>query len=369
MRKTVYGTELSLLNTPALILDLDAFDRNVAKMARQSRERGFALRPHAKSHKSSAIARMQVDAGAVGVCCATIGEAEAMAAGGVADLLITSPLVTDEKIARLVRLITRGCNACVVVDNSAVVARLDTAAQQASIVIPVMVDLDVGHHRTGVISPTDAAALAVKIKQAAGLRMCGMQAYAGHVQHIGALAERAKAAEAVQVQVKAARRAIENAGVGVDVVSGEGTGTSALSSGNNAFTELQAGSYIFMDAEYLALEFDGGAPFEPSLTVLTTVVSANVPGQVSTDAGTKSFATNGPSPIIRDASLRGARYSFAGDEHGRVVLAPDMQAPVVGTKIECIVSHCDPTVALFPAYHAVRGGSVEQTIPIDGRGQ
>ncbi len=357
------------LNTPALLLDLDVFERNVATMQAICDANGVHLRPHAKSHKCSRIAQAQLKAGATGVCCATINEAEAMAEAGVAGLLITAPLVTDVKISRLRDLCGRAPDTLVVIDSADNAHALSDAFEGRP-ALNVLVDLDLGHHRTGAVDPDAAFALARQLAQTPNLKLRGIQAYAGHFQHIADASKRAEAAAAGREKVKRLIALMREAGLDAGIVSGAGTGTHGLDGKAGVFTEIQAGSYIFMDAEYAGISYEGGAwPFDFSLFVQTSVLSANLESQVTTDAGTKSFAMNGPPPRIASGPLRGAAYSFMGDEHGRIALNPGDARPALGERIECIVSHCDPTVCLYENYVCVRGDRVADIWPIDARGR
>lgn len=355
--------------TPALLVDLDLMAANIRRMQSHCTRSGVALRPHAKSHKCSKIARLQLDAGAAGICCATIGEAEAMRAGGVYDLLMTSPIASNDKLERLAALIGSGTRVQIVADHPAMIARLGAVARGAGGPLEVLVDLDVGHHRTGCTSPAAAGRLARAIADEPGLTFGGLQAYAGHIQHIGDLASRERAVGEVNALVAAARDAIAAEGLALSRITGAGTGTHAIDAASGLFTEIQAGSYIFMDSEYLALELRGGWPFAPSVFVLATVISRNVPAQVTTDAGTKAFATNGPAPIVVEPVLPGATYALVGDEHGRILLPDGVEAPALGSTLRMIVSHCDPTVALHDRYHVLRSGVIVESWAIDGKGR
>lgn len=357
--------------TPSLLLDLDILDSNIAIMAERCRARGVSLRPHAKTHKCSAIAKRQIAAGAVGISAATMDEAEVMGGAGCSGILITAPIVTSDKIDRLLALLGTSPTLGVVADDPANIRALAEAAGAAGLPLTVLVDLDVGHHRTGVQSVGDAVALARLVASMPSLWFGGLQAYAGHVQHIRDPKERFAQAMAVGSYVAEAKTAIEAAGLAVPVVTGAGTGTHEVDGGGGVFTELQAGSYVFMDEDYgaVAAADEAAWPFGVSLLVRTTVISSAYPGHVTTDAGTKAFALNGPPPRIVTPALAGSAYSFAGDEHGRIAVAPGHSRPAVGDRIDCVVSHCDPTVALYDRYYCVRHGKVVDIWPIDARGR
>ncbi len=358
------------LNTPALLLDLDALERNLARMAAHCRRTGQALRPHAKTHKSVEIARLQVAAGAVGQCCATLGEAEVLAGAGVPGVLITSPVVRAGRVARLMALNEKAEGLMVVADDPGAVEALAAAATGKP--LSVLVDIDVGTRRTGVVSAQAAAALARQIAEAPGLVFAGVQGYAGHLQHVQDLDERAAAAAAVSARLAHVVAVLTDAGVAPPLVTGGGTGTHDLDHRHGVLGELQAGSYAVMDVDYgrVALTADDPRPFEPALFVQASVVSAAGDEFAIIDAGLKAFATDGPAPLFARGAPRGAHFSFAGDEHGRVHYAEDNPARLrVGDVVELHPPHCDPTVNLYDCYHAMRGERLEAIWPVDARGR
>jgi D-serine deaminase-like pyridoxal phosphate-dependent protein len=360
------------LDTPALLVDRDALDRNIASMAAHARACGVALRPHAKTHKSVSVARRQVASGALGICCATLGEAEAMVAGGIPGVHITSPQVTEPKIARLVALnaaAERGLS--VVVDHPANLAALDQAARAANRKIDVLVDFEAGQGRTGVADEAALGALVRAALAAEGVTFRGIQSYSGNVQHIAVRAERRQRALAQVERLAAMLQRLRAAGVAVPIVTGGGTGTFDLDPEGKIFTELQVGSYIFMDVQYREAMADGrnALPFETSLLVSTAVVSVNAAGYVTTDAGLKCFATDGPYPEIASGAPPGSRYEFFGDEHGKLVLPSGAEKPQLGARVECVTPHCDPTVNLHDFYHVVSGDTLVEIWPIEARGK
>jgi D-serine deaminase-like pyridoxal phosphate-dependent protein len=357
------------LNTPALVLDLDAFERNVERMAATIAGFGRSLRPHAKSHKCSRIARAQIEAGALGICCATLDEAEAMAEAGLRGIMITSPVTTAGKIGRLIMLLRRAPDTMIVADNPDNVAALAQAARQVGVVLAVLVDVELGFGRTGVLTVDAAEALAHQIASEAGLSFAGLQAYGGHLQHTADYETRLRLTRQAATFVTQIVDRLGKIGLTPLRVSGSGTGTHAIDGRSGPFTEIQAGSYVFMDADYEAVNYGEGKewPFEVSLFVQTAVISTNIAGTASTDAGTKAFALNGPKPRIAMGPLIGATYDFSGDEHGRIRLASGMAAPRIGDRLECVVSHCDPTVALYDVYHCVRGDVLVDVWSIDAR--
>jgi D-serine deaminase-like pyridoxal phosphate-dependent protein len=355
--------------TPALVVDLERLEANIAAMAGRSRASGVALRPHVKTHKCSTLAARQLEAGAAGLSCATIDEAEAMAHAGLRNLLLTSPVVGEERIARLVALAWRDARTIAVVDHPDNVDAIAQAAATAGLRLGLLVDFDVRQQRTGVASIEAGIALARRIRERSSLELRGMQAYAGHLQHVVDRAERSRLADAAKTTVARARDALVAIGVTEPIVSGSGTGTHDIDSRETPFTELQVGSYVFMDEDYgrVAAADPQPWPFSAALFVRTTVVSVNVAGFATTDAGTKAFALNGPPPRVVTAPWAGAAYSFAGDEHGRLALAAGMPVPPLGAVLECVVSHVDPTVCLYDRFYCRRGGRLVETWRVDAR--
>ncbi|MDV3458733.1 DSD1 family PLP-dependent enzyme [Sphingomonas sp. HF-S4] len=345
--------------TPALLLDRAALDRNIAAMAAFAEAQGVELRPHAKTHKSAEIARRQIDAGAVGICCAKLGEAEALAEGGVADIHLTSPVVAPGAIARLAALHAR-IALSVVVDHPG-----NARALGAIDGLTVFIDVDPGSHRTGVTSPEAAVDLAEAIAATGSLRLGGVQYYCGSHQHIAGLAERRAAIEERTDYLRTVLDALRSAGFLIPIVTGGGTGTFAIDAALGVFTELQVGSYIFLDREYRDCEL-AGPRFEPALFVDATVVSANTPGMVTIDAGLKAFATDAGVPAVLDGAPLDSRYAFTGDEHGALNGAG---LPGLGARVTLMPPHCDPTVNLYDRYYVLEGDSVTGTWPVTARGR
>ena len=358
------------LQTPALVIDLDIFERNLAHMVAHAKKAGIGLRPHAKTHKSVEIARRQIVAGANGVCCAKLGEAEALAEGGIESILITSPVVTEAGIARLMALNERIADLMAVCDNAKVAARLDAAAQAAGKPLKVLVDIDPGMSRTG-IRAADAPALVEQVAAARGLIYCGLQCYAGQVQHLESPNERRAASLQAMKELGDLRDALAGAGHAPKIVSGGGTGTFDIDPDAHVLTELQVGSYVFMDRQYNDVWEKPGdrVPFETSLFVQTTVISANRPGLATADAGFKSFATDAGQPLLHSGAPEGSVYFFFGDEQGGVSYPKDGPLLQPTDVLRCVVPHCDPTVNLYDRYHCVRGDVLEAIWPVDGRGR
>ena len=358
------------LQTPALVIDLDGFERNVARMVEHARKSGIGLRPHAKTHKSVEIARRQIAAGANGICCAKLGEAEALGAGGIESILVTSPIVSDAGIARVVALNARMRELLVVCDNAGVATRLDTAAQAGGKTLKVLVDIDPGMSRTG-IRAADAPALVAQVVAARGLEYVGLQCYAGNVQHMESPNERRSQSLQALKELGELRDRLAKAGHAPKILSGGGTGTFDIDPDARVLTELQVGSYIFMDKQYNDVWEKPGdrVPFETSLYVQTTVISANRAGLATTDAGFKSFATDAGPPLLAAGAPTGAAYFFFGDEQGGIAYPREGVSLKPGEYVTCVVPHCDPTVNLYDIYHCVRGDTLEAIWPIDGRGR
>ena len=358
------------IDTPALVLDLDAFDHNVATMAALARERAIGLRPHAKTHKSVAIGRRQMEAGAVGLCCAKLGEAEALAAGGLDHLLLTAPVRGDDKIRRLLALNAQLADLAVVVDDADNARQLADAAAAAGQVLAVLIVADVGSHRFGVTGEAAAVEIGRLIGERPSLRFRGVQGYAGHVQHIEDYADRRLQSHAAIARLGQVRDALAAIGLASEIVTGSGTGTHDFDHELGIMTDLQVGSYIFCDVQYDRVAMAPGEPrrFRNALFVHTRVVSANQTGFVTTDAGSKSFAMDGPPPEIFAGAPEGSTYGRFGDEFGRVNL-PDGASARCGDLVVCIVPHCDPTVNLYDHYHCVRGDVLVDLWPVDARGR
>lgn len=359
------------LSTPALLLDLDMLERNIATMAAHAKKAGINLRPHSKGAKSIEIARRQVAAGAIGICCATLGEAEALAAGGIENLLITSPVVTPAMIDRLLALNGRSRGLLVVADNPDNVEVLAQAGAATGQPLALVVEFDVGQGRTGTTSVEAAAALARRIKSSAHLRYAGIQAYYGHLQHIAAHADRKAAAAAQMARVKALLDHLKAEDLAPAIVTGGGTGTFDIDPDGHVYTEVQAGSYPFMDREYLeiAMTAGGSSPFAAALFVQTSVVSANREGFAIVNAGYKSFATEGGPPVVTIPELADASYRLMGDEHGGVAYDAKSARLAVGDVVEFLTPHCDPTINLYDRYHCVRGDMLVEIWPVDARGR
>lgn len=355
--------------TPALIVDVEAMERNLARMAQFLGDKNVGLRAHAKMHKCPLIAHRQLELGAVGICCAKVAEAEVMRTAGISRILITSPVVSSDKVARVVALAATAEDLMVVVDSVLGIRRLSEAAAAAGVVLSVLLDIDPLMGRTGAPFGARSVELVERIAAEPSLAFRGLQMYAGHVMHMeGHAARREKSRELWDLGLST-RRLIEARGFDVELMTGGGTGTYDIDSAIDGVTDLQAGSYVFMDREYRNIGGSGSDvfdDFEPALFVLATAISQPREGAVTVDAGIKSFATDtvAPSP----AEDAGMKYRFAGDEHGVLLLDGANRKVALGDRIKILVSHCDPTINLYDFLVPYRGKEVSELWPIAGRG-
>lgn len=358
------------LNTPYLAIDLDALMRNAKTMMAFAKGRGLKLVPHAKTHKSVAIANLQMDLGADGICCAKLGEAEIFCRAGVRDILITSPIVGKLAISRLVALSEQCPRLRIVVDCVDNVRSIGSALEDAGHRIDVLIDVDPGLHRTGVTSPEQALHVAAACSAWRSLNLSGVQFFCGPEQHISDYARRREAFEIKAGLLVSTLSALRKAGYTVTAVSGGGTGSHEIDADLGVLTELQAGSYIVMDDQYkdCVLRADGSCPFEQAMYVCARVISANTEGLVTVDAGLKSFSTEGksPRPLLDNPW---ATYIFRGDEHGHVGLSGTGIHLYLGDPVRLSVPHCDPTINLYDQMHAFRGKRLEAIWPVDARGR
>ena len=362
------GMSLDEVDTPALMIDLDAFERNLRRLADRVRGSGVRLRPHAKTHKCPVIALKQIELGAVGVCVQKVSEAEAMVYGGVRDVLVTNEVVGRQKLRHLMALAhTARIGVCV--DDPAQITALEAAASEAGVSIPVHVEINMGGNRCGVEPGEPALELASRIEDMAHLRFAGLQAYHGSAQHLRGWAERQQAIVGAVEKAALTRDLLAANGIACANITGAGTGTFEFETGSGVYTELQCGSYIFMDADYgRNLDQDGAATraFEPSLFVWATVMSRPNAERAIVDAGLKALAMDSGPPAVWDEPA--ATYERASDEHGRLGIASATNRLRLGDKVRLVPGHCDPTVNLYDWYVAVRGERVEAVWPITARG-
>jgi len=359
------GASLRDIETPALLVDLDAFEHNLQRMTFAVRGAKVRLRPHAKSHKCPEIALRQIQAGAVGVCCQKVSEAEAMVDGGVRDVFVSNEIVGQRKLARLAELAKRA-RVSVCVDNAANVAALEAAAAEAGVTLDVLIELNVGADRCGVEPGAAALKLAQAVTATAHLRFAGIHAYQGAAQHMRTVTDRRAAIALAVRKARATRTLLEESGIAVEIVTGAGTGTFPFEAASNVYNEIQPGSYIFMDADYNANDWSDLPKFEQSLYVLTTVMSTPAPDRVVVDAGLKASSVDSGMPQV--ARWEGVEYVKASDEHGVLKVAAGAQAPRLGDRLRLVPGHCDPTVNLYDWIVCMRGERVEAVWPITARG-
>ncbi len=361
------GADIDTIDTPALLLDLDVFERNLEALDRSLAGRRVRLRPHAKAHKCPEIARRQVARGAVGICCQKVSEAEVFVESGIADVLVVNEIVGAAKLARLARLAGRAAVG-VCVDDEGNVGELAQAAADAGSRLDVLVEVDVGANRCGVPPGPSVLALARRVAASSRLRFAGLQAYHGRAQHLRAPEERRAAIRGAVDELRATLALLEANGLPAAMVTGAGTGTYELEADSGVYTELQPGSYVFMDADYgRNLDADGRpvSRFAQSLFVLATVMSRTRPSRAVVDAGLKAHSVDSGMPLV--CGVPGARYTRPSDEHGVI----ELDGPgtlVLGQKVRLIPGHCDPTVNLHDWLICVRGRLVEDIWPIAARG-
>jgi D-serine deaminase-like pyridoxal phosphate-dependent protein len=356
------------IDTPALIVDLDAFEHNLDRMAELLAPTKVKLRAHAKTHKSPVIALQQMLRGAVGQCVQKVAEAEVLAWGGVPDILVSNEVVGAQKLARLCAL-DRITQVAVCVDDPAQIASIEAAATDASVRMTVLVEIDVGAARCGVPPGPAAVELAERIAASKHLIFGGLQAYQGSAQHKRTVEERRKL---IEHAIDSSRRTVEQLqqrGLDCPIVGGGGTGTFEIEAGSGVYTELQAGSYVFMDADYGRNLDESGMPvstFRNSLFVLSTVMSAPRPTLAVLDAGHKAVSVDSGLPLLWDRPE--VRYVSASDEHGKLEIGSETAAPKLGEKLRLVPGHCDPTVDRYDWYVCVRNGRVECLWPVAARG-
>ncbi len=357
------------LPTPALLVDLDALDANIAKMAAHCKAAGRALRPHGKTHKCPEIAQLLVKAGAVGACAAKLSEAEAFAKGGVSGLLVTTAVIGKHKIERAVRLAARKPDTIFCVDHAQNVADLDAAARAAGAHLNLAIDLNVGN-RTGIATGKPALALAQEITRHKHVKLAGLQAYAGQASHKAGFEARREMSHGIMNTAVDTRRLLERDGIPCPLLTGGSTGTYNIDSEVEGVNELQPGSFLFMDLDYARIGGKGDTvyrDFQYSLSVLTTVVSKPSSTEVVVDGGLKAFSTDKPfKPEAK--GIDGIEFGWGGDEHGKLNLAKASRSLAVGDRVEFLVPHCDPTVNLYERIYGVRGKQVELSWAIAARG-
>jgi 3-hydroxy-D-aspartate aldolase len=362
------GMPLDEVDTPALVIDLEAFERNLRRLPERISGSPVRVRPHAKTHKCPTIALKQMELGAVGVCCQKVSEAEAMVYGGVKDVLVTNEIVGRQKLQRLMSL-AHDARIGVCADDVSQIRALDAAAGEAGVTLPVYIEVNMGGNRCGVEPGEPALGLARQIGDAPHLVFAGLQAYHGSAQHLRGWEERRQAIAQAVEKAGQTRDLLTRHGIACPTVTGAGTGTFEFESASGVYTELQCGSYIFMDADYGRNLDRDGAPtkaFEPSLFVWATVMSRPTEDRAIVDAGLKALAFDSGPPLVCDEPA--ATYERASDEHGRLGISGATNRLHLGDKVRLIPGHCDPTVNLYDWYVAIRNNRVEQLWPITARG-
>ncbi|NQU69677.1 MAG: DSD1 family PLP-dependent enzyme [Rhodospirillales bacterium] len=356
------------LDTPVLLVDAGALERNITAMQDIAAATGVAYRPHSKTHKSPIIANMQLDAGAVGVCCAKLGEAEIMAASGIPDILITSQVVGRNKLVRLVQA-AQNANIMVVADNEDNISDLSSAAQTAGKPMDVLIEVDVGQGRCGVPPGPEATRLARLIGETKWLRFRGLQGYQGLIQMTADFHDREAQVRLALEKLMETADHLKRNNIEVDILTGGGSGSSVIDTALGGYTELQPGSYVFMDSRYRSTQWPGGAatPFENSLTILGTVISRPATDRAIVDVGYKAASSDG-GPIV-PLGYENAAFTFAGDEHGQLFFPGGTCPLALGDKVTFLPSHCDTTVNLYDRYIVTRDGTVEDVWEIAARGR
>ncbi len=369
MAETTIGATVDELDTPALLIDAVALEANIAAMAALCAGKPARLRPHAKTHKSPLIAAMQLDAGATGICCAKLGEAEAIAQDGrVNDIMVAAPLVGRAKLGRLAHL-SRVVKLAVLADDETAIAALADLATAEDRRIDVLIEVDVGQHRCGVPPGPAAARLADAVGRSNRLNFKGLHGYHGKLQMVHTFAERQAAVRRALELLQDSAELCRKAGHETEILTGGGSGSAAIDLALGGLNELQPGSYVFMDSSYRQILWDeAGAPppFRPALSILASVVSRPTADRAVVDVGWKSASSDSGPPVPKRTELA---FEFAGDEHG-IVKRRDGEplTMALGERIELIPSHCDTTVNLFSDYMVMRDGRLEAVWPISARG-
>ena len=364
MLTTLVGRPVAEVDTPALLIDLDAMDRNIARIAGEAARHGVAWRPHAKGHKCPAIAHRQLAAGAIGVTCAKLGEAEVMAAAGIRDILVANQVVGPIKARRLAALCaSSGADVIVAVDDEGNARELDAAARERGVRPRVVIEVDVGMGRCGVAPGAPVVALARAVSGCRNLRFAGLMAWEGHAVAVKDPTTRRATVEAAIALLASSAAACRDAGLPVEIVSCGGTGTYLTTAGLPGVTEIQAGGGTLGDAFYREL----GVPVEPALTLLTQVVSRPTPDRIVVDAGRKAVDPSNRPPVPR--ALPAFVDITLSAEHGRIRLASPSPEPRVGDRLELEIGYHDQVVHLHEALHAVRDGVVVAIWPVAARGR
>ncbi len=363
------GMSVDDIQTPCLVVDLDALEENLDRMQKQADEMGVRLRVHGKMHKSADIAKMQIARGACGICCQKVSEAEAFAREGIRDILVSNQVRDPAKIDRLARLPKLGARTIVCVDDLANVADLAAAAQRHGTEIEVLVEIDCGAGRCGVTETADVVAIAKAIDAAEGLKFAGLQAYQGAMQHLEDYNERKEKIDIAVAMVRDAVEALQAEGLTCDIIGGGGTGSYYFEGNSGVYNELQCGSYAFMDADYGRVRDENGrrideSQFRNALFILTSVMSHAKADKAVVDAGLKAQSVDSGLPTVH--GIEGVEYIKCSDEHG-VISDPEGKL-AINQKVRLVPGHCDPTCNVHDWYVLIRGDKVEDVIPVTARG-
>jgi D-serine deaminase-like pyridoxal phosphate-dependent protein len=369
-----HGAEIGVskweLDTPALCVDLDRMEDNIARMQAAVKKNGIATRPHAKTHKSADIARLQLAAGAIGICTAKVSEAEALMNAGIDRICMTTSNPSVNKVRRAMQLRKRSANFIQAVDDEQNARDLSAAAKEAGVVADVVIDVAVGT-RSGIPAGDGAVALAKLIDSLPNLALRGILSYDGGAQHVnGFAARKERALKNLEENVKSFE-AMKAAGLNMEIFSGGGTGTYSVQHLTPGFTDVQVGSYVFMDMQYLAIGSEDGSPtyhdFAPSLTVVTTVLNNRFAGRLTTDAGAKALTLNTPrAGVIGEPHMD---YNAGSDEFGVITVKEASKSYKIGDRLEVIVPHCDPVVNLYDQMFVTRKDRVVAVWPVTARGR
>lgn len=359
------GLHKNQLPTPCLIIDQNKLTSNLSLMQQLAQDKGVNVRPHAKTHKCSKIAKLQLEHGAIGICVAKLSEAQVMIRAGIRGILITSPVVADNKIKQLLNLIRQAPDTMLVIDNLDNAAKLNQIFQEHNLSLNVLLDIDAGIGRTGV-HLSQAVDYAHKINQVSNLKFKGIQCYAGHLQHISNLAQRRTLSHQVLQAAGEIKTQLLAQGIDCQIQTGSGTGTFSLDAELATVSEIQPGSYCVMDQEYSDIEYKE-PQFLPAMTMLTTVISNNHATHVTVDAGTKALYRVATKPQIISHEHLNYDWDGFGDEHGKVT-ALSGSLPTLGEVLELVVAHCDPTINLFDCFYITEDDHVVDIWTIDARG-
>jgi D-serine deaminase-like pyridoxal phosphate-dependent protein len=358
------GQSIDELDTPCLLVDLDIAEANIATLFSTFKDKNVAVRPHLKTAKCPEFAKLFLAAGAAGVCVSKLSEAEVMVKAGISDILITTEIAGKIKIERYLNLVAKSPDVKVVVDHLMTAKTLDEGAKRRGIKPKVLIEINVGQDRCGVAPGESALELAMQISKLSNIELVGVQGYEGHLQHIQDASERQKNCESAMTKLRSTADMIRSAGIPLAIVTTGGTGTSEFCAGDSSVTEVQPGSFVFMDKSYSDAI---GTKYRVALTVLSTVISTPAKGRAVIDAGWKSLSIDsGPA---HPGDLYGVSYTPAGDEHGHLK-AHEGDLPLeLGDKVKLIPSHIDTTLNLFDHYYCHRKGKIVHVWEIAGRGK